>query len=342
MDWILRSGSGSDSESESEMLDLKKVFTSIQEAMEWLTSEPGGGSPGNPVPLAMKIPLGAMPSSEWDNFLIAIAATGKYVSLDLSDCSMSNNEFDPYNANDIGQSNIVSLILPNQAQSIAPYSSSNATFSYFNNLSYVSGNNIATIGYYAFWNLPSLGTVSFPKATYIDEGAFCGSSLVNANLPAATSIMNDVFINCTSLTSINFPELTFIGGNAFEGCTALVSANLPKVSEIWNTAFAACTALTSVYIPAITEIWQNTFASTGTMDLTITMGAIPPLLYSDIFFGISSTKNVVVKIPDTTFVKAAYGFDDNYSGNYNNSSTGNWGADFKDANNNIILNYETY
>jgi len=114
-------------------------FTSLDEAISWLNSQPGGGAPTNPVQLVMQIPLGNMtaPGSGWQTLLEAINNSGKYVDLDLSNCSMSSTVFDSNNAIDIGQSKITSLVLPNQAQSLTVFNASQ-----FSNLNHVSGASV--------------------------------------------------------------------------------------------------------------------------------------------------------------------------------------------------------
>ena len=92
-------------------------------------------------------------------------------------------------------------------------------------------------------------------------------------LPAATSIGNTAFQNCTALKSVSAPKATTIETNAFENCTALTSVSLPAATSIGINAFYACTALTSVSLPAATTI--ETYAFSGCTALTsLTFGEV--------------------------------------------------------------------
>jgi hypothetical protein len=84
------------------------------------------------------------------------------------------------------------------------------------------GNNVSSIGTYAF--------------------AYC-YSLTSINLPAnLSSIGIFAFRGCYSLTSINLPaNLSSIGNSAFNSCYSLTSINLPaNLSSIGNSAFISC------------------------------------------------------------------------------------------------------
>ncbi len=69
------------------------------------------------------------------------------------------------------------------------------------------GNNLKTIGKWAFRNAHSLSSVTFPSSLEtIDEGAFS---------------------YCNSLSSVTFPKsVKYIGSNAFLGCTSMTQAHI--------------------------------------------------------------------------------------------------------------------
>ena len=276
LDDILNAGKG----------DKKEIwlgYKSLDEAMAWLLTQPTGDAPQYPVTLALNMPLGEMPSSQWQALLSALRDTGKYVNLDLSACAITDKVFDPYVGGQIGQEMIVSLVLPKQAQSIAN-SNGYSAYDYFDKLTQVSGANVknindtafaycsalktvnmpaaTTIGNSAFHNCSSLEIVNLPKATYTGSNSFDNcTSLINVTLPNATTIGDGAFDNCTSLTSVSLPKATTIGILAFELCTSLININLPEATTIDSGAFDRCTNLATVDLPKAGYIGQVVFDS---------------------------------------------------------------------------------
>jgi hypothetical protein len=254
---------------------LTAQWDTAQYIISYLSDASGGANAANPVSLNVPLNL-ADASSGWTALLGAIQDAGKYVSLDLSACSMSGTEFDPGTAK-TGESKIVSLVLPSAATSIklGYYGS---TFKNFTTLKSVSGAAVKTvgnyafydcdaltsvsfpvatsIGYYAFRDCDALTSVSFPVATSIGANAFSGTALTTVNLPKATSIGANAFSG-TALTTVNLPKATSIGGGAFYNCTALTTVDLPEATSIDESqvgTFSGCTALTTVNLPKVTSI----------------------------------------------------------------------------------------
>jgi hypothetical protein len=186
----------------------------------------------------------------WLDLRVAIYSAGKYVALNLSACTMGRNaqgviEFDPEMDN-IGKGRIVSLVLPNSAQSIKASTSSSPAFRYFTSLNSVTGANIMNIGDYTFDRCKTLTTMNFPKATSIGNGAFFG---------------------CTALTTVSLPAAISIRATAFTGCSALSTVNLPKATSISDYAFAVCTALTTLNLSSVPPILgSNVFYETYSSD----------------------------------------------------------------------------
>jgi hypothetical protein len=116
-------------------------------------------------------------------------------------------------------------------------------------------------------------------------------------LSSITAVNNSAFDGCTALTSVDLSAAQTIGESAFDGCTALTSVDLPQATSIGSLAFDGCTALTSVDLSAATSIGMYAFGFTGTTTLTVTLGATPPTVGSNMFNGISSAKTVTVKVP---------------------------------------------
>jgi len=321
----------------------KKVFTSIAKAIEWLNSQPGGGSANNPVSLNMKIPLGAMPSSEWGDLLTAIDLTGKYVNLDLSACALNSPYmFDPGENSSIAKNQITSLILPNQAQTIVDNNSLGA-FNHFTNLTHMSGANINTIGITAFYSCNELISVSFPAAIVIKDAAFQGCeklekvnmskaeyiggwsfegciALKTINFPEAKTISNSAFSDCQTLTIVNLPKAEFIGGQAFTRCYALIDLTLPAAKTISADAFYNTPALTGLILPMVESIGSSAFQGCEAL-INITLGHAAPTLGTDIFNYVGPpVRSVIVSIPSGAIGYGLSPVDD---------ITQNWGNAFR-------------
>jgi hypothetical protein len=208
-------------------------------------------------------------------------------------------EFAPYVASATGESYIVSLILPDTAESIAVGTSSAYTFKNFTNLKSVSG-----------------------KAKEIGEYAFPYCALETVSLPEAQSIGDYVFYGCTHLTEVSLPKVETIGNFAFAGCV-LGTVNFPEAQSIGDSAFFICTS-TEVSLPKAQSIGDSAFGYTGTEDLTITLGAAVPTLGTVLFSGVGS-KPVTVKVPSNTNWSGETG---DFTSNENTSGT-YWGEGFR-------------
>jgi uncharacterized repeat protein (TIGR02543 family) len=275
----------------------KGGLTSMSAVTAYLEESKGGKTAKNPVPLAVELDL----ATNWGGLLTAIQSSGKYVTLDLSVCTMTGNVFDPdtpYPAPALrAESKIVSLVLPDATESIKAGSSSSSTFRLFTGLTSVSGKNIETVDAYAFQNCTTLVTADFPKAVTIGEYAFAGCrKLETLNLPEALTIEQHAFSECrnlvtaelskvvtignyafqdafkdglwrTSLVTLNLPELTTTGINTFGSCTALETVNLPKAVTIGQYTFHECSSLKTMSLPKATSIGFTAFA--GCTSLTI-------------------------------------------------------------------------
>ncbi|MDR2619117.1 MAG: leucine-rich repeat domain-containing protein, partial [Treponema sp.] len=167
-------------------------------AVETYLATAAGGTTAAPIPLPTAIEAG-----DWESLLAAVNTAQKYVALDLSANAVIGigTEFDP-GAYNTGEQYVVSLVLPDTAESTKAVSSSSPLFQYFTALKEVTGANIKTIGDSAFYYRTSLTSVNFPEAASIGSYAFQG---------------------CTGLTSISFPEATTIWISTFSDCSGLTS-----------------------------------------------------------------------------------------------------------------------
>jgi hypothetical protein len=127
------------------------------------------------------------------------AAGGRYIILDLSDCSAAGNtisgSWDTPSSNDMNvikdNRHIVGITLPD---------------------------SLTSIGNAAFNGCGSLASVTIPSSvTSIGEGAFAGcGSLTSVTIPASViSIGSYAFYGCTSLASVTFAERSDISAENF-------------------------------------------------------------------------------------------------------------------------------
>ncbi len=114
------------------------------------------------------------------------------------------------------------------------------------------GNNVTTIGDYAFEGCSDLTSVTIPTSvTSIGSWSFGNcSGLTSVTIPnSLTSISFRAFRGCTGLTSVTIPNsVTTIDSYAFEGCSGLTSVTIGSgVKILGNSTFANCTELKNVY-----------------------------------------------------------------------------------------------
>ena len=162
------------------------TLTSIEDIEGYLaTLTLSGNTAATPVSLPVKIDLGdmRMGDSNWQKLLDVLADNGpdndegRYVSLNISECTMDGATFTPYLNKKDGKDKIVSLALPRDVKEIKT-ESPNAVFKDFNNLETITfGENITGIGDFALngcdklalvicraVNPPALGIMAFGKS----------------------------------------------------------------------------------------------------------------------------------------------------------------------------------
>ena len=229
-------------------------FANAAEVSAYLALQSGGFDPNEPVYLPVQMNLGTMTQSGsgWRQLLNVIANSGRYVALDLSQCSMNGTEFNPeiyasiYMPPTPGADMIVSLILPDIATSISGCGG-------FTELRSFNGIGLTSIGEMAFYyGCINLSMTSLPETiTTIGGGAFayCTSLELTDLPPKLTYIGGTAFAYCSNLaiTNLILPDgitviehMTFIGTN-IELVT--LPAGLEYINEIYNN-FGNCTQLT--------------------------------------------------------------------------------------------------
>lgn len=101
------------------------------------------------------------------------------------------------------------------------------------------GNNVTTIGRFAFGVCESLKNVTLGSSVkFIDDGAFYFSGVNSINLPEGLiSIGEYAFCNCENLETITFPNTTKNIGNGAFSSTNIKNVVLPDGIETFKNAF---------------------------------------------------------------------------------------------------------
>jgi hypothetical protein len=209
------------------VIPRNQYITNVAE-IAYLNDKPANDA-DTPVLLPMQINLGTMTqeTSGWQQLLTAINTANKLVDLDLSTCTMSGTEFNPVADVATGKDKIISIALPDTAESTASGTYSVPTFIKFTSLKSFSGTGLKTIGDYAFYGCTSLALTELPSGlTSIGNSAFynCTNLVALTALPSGlTSTGGYVFVR-TNLTQFTLHSgITSIGVYAFYECTNLLS-----------------------------------------------------------------------------------------------------------------------
>ncbi len=181
--------------------------------------------------------------------------------------------------------NLTTITIPNSVTEIGERAFS-STYTLSKLQSVTLGNNISSIGSYAFYGNGRLTTINIPNSVIsIDDYAFsyC-TGLTSVTIgKGVTSISNLAFNNCGNITSIE-NNMTSIKTNLFSGLTKLRTITIgDNVQKIESKAFANCTALYQIIAKT-----EN-----------------PPVLESDAFSGCSSTILVTVPCGASKYYKGA-------------------------------------
>jgi hypothetical protein len=265
---------------------------------DYLSNAGGGTDSDDLVPLPVS-GVNLTDGTNWADLLTGIQTGNKFVALDLSACTMNGTEFDPTGGSS-GKAQIVSLVLPNDAETIKPGTSSDFAFKNFSALKSVTGNGITTVSQYVFDANPftALQTVSFPNATTINTAAFEGCiMLAEVYLPKVTKIGLNAFHYCVDLKTVDLSSVETIGGSAFQDCTSLAGISLPNATTIGSSAFYHCTGLATLDLSSATEIETNAFSDTGAQELTVTLGQTVPTLGITLFSSVIEAKTVTIQVP---------------------------------------------
>ena len=174
---------------------------------------------------------------------------------------------------------------------------------------YVFGNEVKTIGSYAFSYCHSLESITISKSvTSIGSCAFEGCDCLefisveggnanydsrdNCNAIIETTI-NSLIVGCKNTVIPN--SVISIGDRAFLGCSNLTSMTIPNsVESIGNSAFSFCEALTSITIPnSVKEIGYSAFQDCSSL-VSITIPNNVTSIKGGVFINCSSLTSITI------------------------------------------------
>jgi hypothetical protein len=223
-------------------------------------------------------------SYKWFEILDKIAREKRYVSLDLSKCTLDDDNeigglikkdgfivFDPFPASASGKDYIVSITLPSQTQVICESvpngtlvdindekidnAKKHSAFRSFSNLRSVKAENVTLIGNFAFTGCTALTEVNLPRV---------GHSVTDEELKQTPpgyviDIGKYAFLGCKGLKEIKFNSAAVIGEYAFKDCTSLSKIDFPEVWMIENNAFEGCASLVNFLLEKASKINKEAF-----------------------------------------------------------------------------------
>ena len=126
------------------------------------------------------------------------------------------------------------------------------------------GEDIASVGDYAFQECPKLEKVTLPRVKGIGDYAFYNCDalkivIIEGDLycgdDGEPAIGKNIFKSCDSLENVDlWNSVATIGEGMFEDCVSLSSIEIPdSVEEIGRLAFENCSSLEDIYIPDSVE-----------------------------------------------------------------------------------------
>lgn len=161
------------------------------------------------------------------------------------------------------------------------------------------GDNITSIGSYAFWGCDALTTIELPDSvTSINGGAFENCyALKSVDFGnGVTSIGSSAFYYCPKLTSIELSDsVKSIGSYAFYSCKGLETVDFgSSLTSIGSAAFCACSALTVVELPDSTESVDHSAFNHCVALETVTIGSGIKSIGEQAFLGCTALTSVTI------------------------------------------------
>ncbi|MBE5039251.1 leucine-rich repeat domain-containing protein [Ructibacterium gallinarum] len=169
------------------------------------------------------------------------------------------------------------------------------------NASYEIPNGVISISRQAFYQCPTLKSVTLPSVQSIQILAFseCENLETVHFGTGLLSISDDAFSYCSALKEIVIPDSTkSIASSAFEGCTALSEVKLgSNLKTIGEDAFFNCTSLKRIIIPnSVTSVGAFAFSCCEKLE-EVTLSNRLTVIESCVFDYNSSLKTI--NIPDS-------------------------------------------
>jgi hypothetical protein len=214
------------------------------------------GSPENPSTVVLE--TFDVSSNTWGTTIkAALAGSNKYIVLDLSDCTatddtISGNGDNPSgnHFNVINTAYIAGIIFPDTLVTIE-----GACNSSFPNLkSVVMSDSVTTIGDFTFYNCSGITSVTLSAGlTSIGDGAFNKCSITSVTLPAGLTSIGSQAFQATGLTSVTIPAgVKTIKNYTFNNCSSLTSVTLLRSSIVTledTSAFTNTNAALEIFVP---------------------------------------------------------------------------------------------
>jgi len=254
------------------------AFTNVNKIYNYLSlSRRVGRSAEGPVPLTVKVNL----DENWENLLSAINGAGVRVNLDLSKSTSS-----VFHTGENGSAYIVSLILPNNVTTIL------GDFNIF----------------------PNLTSLSFPASVDFDEmNPFvgCPSIVFTVTGKGDLSVIEngkalvrgeELIAYPSASGSVTLNNIKVIGRSAFNG-NDITDVHFPSAEIIGIRAFSGCEDLQIIDLPSVVTINEHAFANTGNEPLVITLNPSIETIAANLFEGVTTRKNVTLKVPEDEAAK---------------------------------------
>ena len=187
-----------------------------------------------------------------------------------------------------------SVIIGDDVETVGDY----AFYGSSNLTSVTIGNGVKTIGENAFRQISNITSLTIGNSvTSIGKDAFLGcSGLTEVTIPnSVITIGNDAFYNCSGLTSVSIGNsVTSIGDYAFYNCQKLTSLTIPNsVTTIGEYAFEDCSGLTKVTIgKSVRTIGSMAFYKCSALTDIYNYATTPQDIWSSCFSNYSATLHV--------------------------------------------------
>ena len=232
-----------------------EAHKSLEEVSSYL-NQMAPNTATTPGQLAVAYHLGNLshPNSQWFQLMDAIEQIGKYVELDLSGSTISDNKIEgtPYEDGYIGiklPSYVTAITLPKTLT----YIGTAALIGNEHLTAIILPEGLTAIGNSAFVNCQSLRELHIPSSVeMIGEYLFAGChSLTTVTFPPhITHIPEGLFWECINLSNVSIPpSVRTIGANAFHDTHKLVSLTLPENISILRSSTFYNSGLQSIVLP---------------------------------------------------------------------------------------------